>query len=159
MPLNRTCPAFDVSHAARLLLPVQRQRIGAQVFAPESILEPFGERGGLGVERLTALVLAEPARRACRQALGRIDIALHLAEGDRPLRDRAVGVEDCVVGVLPALVGEAGFAGAAIFDEAVAVDVAGAINPVQRRLDIGPKLAQGFDVAGMLDIEPGQQYE
>ena len=134
-------------------------RVGAEAFAPERLLEAFGERVCLRVERLAAYAFAEPTGGARRQALGGIDIALHLAKRDRPLRQRAVGVEDGVVGVLPALVGEPGLAAAVIFDEAVAVGVARTVDPAERRLDIGPKLAQRIDVAGVLGIKPGQQHE
>ena len=152
-------PGVRCPHAARALLAVERDRIGADVFAPERRLELFGKLAGLGIKRVAARGYAEPARRARRQALGRIDIALHFAQRDRSLRQRAVGVEDRVVGILPALVGEALFVGAAVFDETVMVGVARPVDPAQRRFDVGPELAQRFDVAGMLGIEPGQQHE
>ena len=104
-------------------------------------------------------MLAEPARAARGQTLRRIDVALHLAERDRALRDRAVGVEDRVVGILPALIDQTLLVGAVILDEAVAIGIARPVDPAQRRFDVGPELAQRLDVAGVLGVEPGQHHE
>ena len=72
---------------------------------------------------------------------------------------RAVGVEDRVVRILPALVDQALLVGAVILDEAVAVGIARPVDPAQRRFDVGPQLAQRFDVAGVLGVEAGQHHE
>ena len=67
----------------------------------------------------------EPARAARRQLLGGVDVTLDLGQRDRAFGQRAVGVKDRVVGILPALIGEPLFGRAVIFDEAVAVRIAG----------------------------------
>ena len=90
------------------------------------------------IERVADCLLAEATRAASGQALRRIDVALHLAERDRPLRYRAIGVKDRVVEVLPALVDQARFVGAVIFDEAVAIGIARPVDPAQRRFDVRP---------------------
>ncbi|MNN49177.1 hypothetical protein D3C81_1636870 [compost metagenome] len=48
-------------------------------------------------------------------------VALDLQQGDRPLGEATVAVEDRVLGVFPALVGQAGVGAARIVDQAVAV--------------------------------------
>ena len=63
------------------------------------------------------------------------------------------------MGVLPALVGETLLVGALVFDEAVAVEVAGAVHPAQSRLDRRPQFLDRFIIAGALRIEPGEQDE
>ena len=68
-------------------------------------------------------------------------------------------MEDRVEGILPALVGEPLFGGAPVLDEAVLVGIAGAIDPLQRRLDRRPQLRQRLVVAGAFDIKAGQQDE
>ena len=75
------------------------------------------------------------------------------------MRNRTVGMEDRVVGVLPALVDQAILVGAVIFDEAVAIGIARSVDPAQRRFNVGPKLAQRLDVAGVLGVKPGQHHE
>src|SRR5689334_15200812 len=117
------------AHAARALVAVERERIGADLLAPEGTLEAFAQRLGLAVQLRRELRHGEGARAARNAALGVIDIGLHLGERDRTAREAAIGMEDAVVGILPALVGEALLGGARIFDEAVAVAVAKAVDP------------------------------
>ena len=64
---------------------------------------------------------------------GGVDVGLHLAERDRALGQRAVGVGDGIPTVLPALVRQPGLGHAAVLDEAVAVAVA-----VQSRSSAAP---------------------
>ena len=73
-----------------------------------------------------------------RQELGAVDVALHLGQRDRAFGQMAVGMEDGVLGILPALVGQTLFGRPVIFDEAVAVGVAGPVDPGERGLDGGP---------------------
>ena len=47
-------------------------------------------------------------------------------------------MEDCVLRVLPALIGQPRFVRAMILDEAVVVGIAQTVDPAQRRFDIGP---------------------
>ena len=68
-------------------------------------------------------------------------------------------MENGIPAVLPALVGQAVFAFPVIFDKAVAVAVAIFVDPGQRRLDIGPQRADGFLVAGAVEIARRQQHE
>ena len=86
-------------------------------------------------------VPARPAARASqRRAAPRgVDVALDLAERDRPLGEPAVGVKDRVVRVLPALMHEAVRRLARVLDEAVAVEVAVALDPVERGAECRPE--------------------
>ena len=76
-----------------------------------------------------------------------------------PRRQRAVGVEDGVVGVLPALVHQAVGRLPLVLDEAVAVAVAVAVDPAQGGLDVGPERLDERPVAGALVVGAGQQDE
>ena len=88
-----------------------------------------------------ALGQAQPARARGGEALGGIDIALHLDERDRPLGQAAVRVEDRIVGVLPALVRQPRLGSARVLDEAVAIEITSLVDPRQRALDGRPQLA------------------
>ena len=72
---------------------------------------------------------------------------------------RAVGVEDRIVAVLPALVDQPGVALAAVLDEAVAVAIARLVHPAQRRQDVRPQPAHGLDVVGAFEIGARQHDE
>ena len=98
MPVKRAWPAFEARTAQRRFVAVERQRVGADLLAPERGLEFLAEA-------------ARPRPRAARRArdgralsaslgdraLGGEDVALHLAERDRPARAGTVGMEDRVV--------------------------------------------------------------
>ena len=135
-------PGIGGAHAARRLVAVERQRIGAELLAPERLLETLGEQLRLGLELAHHVETAEPPGAARRQPLGGEHVALHLGERDMAFGELAVGVEDGVEGILPALVGEPQLAGAPVFDKAVVIGVARAIDPLQRRLDRRPQLAR-----------------
>ena len=128
--------------AARPLVAVEGQGVGAQVVAPEALLERVAQPLGLAAQRARTLVVAKRGRELGGVHLGRIHVALHLAERHRPFGQRAVGMEDRVVRVLPALVRQAAIGGARVLDEAVAVGIAVTIDPGQRRLDVRPEPAR-----------------
>ena len=146
--------------AARLLGAVERQRIGAELGAPEGRFEALGEALGLGFEPVVRRPRRPmPARAARDRRFCGKDVTLDFGQRDVAFGQPAVGVEDRIVGILPSLVGQALFAGAAIFDKAVAIGVAQPVDPAERRLDGRPQLRQGFLVAGALGIEAGKQHE
>ena len=78
----------------------------------------------------------------CDGTFGSVDVALDLAERDRPLSQRTVSMEDRVKRVFPSLIGKAAVRFAVILDKAVAIAVAVLVDPEQRRLDAGPDLGQ-----------------
>ena len=86
--------------------------------ASASSQEPVGEAG-----------VAEMRRQFRGRVLGREHVGLHLAQRDRPRGAGAVGVEDGIVAVLPALIDEALLVGAMVLHEAVAVRVAELVDP------------------------------
>ncbi len=147
------------SHLARPLGAVERQRVGAELLAPERLLEALGQeqRGGFELGRLIDQSEAPGAAR--RQPLAGKDISLNLRQRDIAFGELPVGMKDRVEGILPALVGKPLLGGALIFDEAVLVGIAGAVDPLQRRLDRRPQLGQRCLVAGAFDIKAGQQNE
>ena len=112
------------AHAAGLLGAVERQRIGLELGAPECRLEALGKTSRVGFELARKLGASEPPRATRRHLLGGKHVALNLGERDRAFGGAAVGMEDRVVGVLPALVGEALLGLAAVFDEAIPVGIA-----------------------------------
>ena len=112
-------PGIRGAHLASPLLAVERKRIGAELLAPERLLETLGERLGLGLEPLRDVGHAEPQRASRGELFCGVDIALDLGQRDVAFRELAVGMEDRVEGILPALVGEPLFGGALVFDEAV----------------------------------------
>src|SRR2546421_328139 len=71
-----------------------------------------------------AIVQSHSVGAAGRRKLGRKDVALHFGECDIALDQAAIGAEDRVKRILPALIGEPLLGGAPVFDEAVAVCVA-----------------------------------
>ena len=75
---------------------------------------------------------------ARRQPLGGEHITLHFGQRDMAFGKPAVGVEDRVEGILPALIGKPQVAGAPVLDKAVVVGIAGTVDPLQRRFDRGP---------------------
>jgi hypothetical protein len=64
--------------------------------------------------------------------VGGVGVALHLGERDRGLGQPAVGEGHAVEGVLPPLVEQSGVGCPLVLDEAIAVAVAVALDPVQR---------------------------
>ena len=119
-------------HPARVLLSVECQGIGAEIGTPERRLEALLQRVGAGfeVERHRRLykMLGKPGRREP----GRVHIALHLTEGDRPHCEAPVGVRDRILAILPTLIQEPLRRLAAVFDKAVAVAITEALDPAQR---------------------------
>ena len=70
--------------------------------------------------------------------LRRIDITLDLAQGDRSFGQAAIFMKDRVVQILPTLVDQTVSVLAVILDKTVAIRIAVGIDPMQRRLDMGP---------------------
>ena len=68
-------------------------------------------------------------------------------------------MEDGIEGVLPALVAQPARRRLEVFDEAVVVAIAGAVDPRQRAVDRRPQAAQRVEIAGRLRIAAGQHDE
>ena len=98
------------------------------------------------------------ARELGTAALGVVDVALHLAGGDRPLGDAAVGEALRVGRVLPRLHDEAVIRAPQELDEAVPVAVAELVDPAQRlahrRLELAHERVVARPAPGL-----GEQHE
>ena len=68
-------------------------------------------------------------------------------------------MEDRIDGILPALVHQALFGRPPVFDEAVAIRIARAVDPAERGLDGGPQRGNRRHVAGSLGIKARKQDE
>ena len=109
---------------------------------------------------VVGLVVASDAARAARgQALGRVHVTLHFGERDGAFGQSAVGMENRVLRIFPALIGQALLAGAQILYETVAVRIAGTVDPAQRGFDRRPQRGDGLDIAGAFQIKAGEQNE
>ena len=152
-------PGVGGPHPAGPLVAVQGQGVGGQLLAPECLLEPLAQR--LGLLRQLRGPVRPPQHGSQRRAgpPGGVDVALHLAQSDGAMRQRAVGVEDGVVGVLPPLVQQAIGRLPLILHEAVPVPVAVAVDPVQGGLDVGPQGVDEGPVAGALVVGASEQDE
>src|SRR5918996_4086678 len=133
-------PGVRCADPAGPLVAIQRQDVGTEVVVPERRVEAETQLLGLTIQGRRALLEPEPSGNGSRPASGSVGIALDLDERDRPLGQGAVGVEDRIVAVLPALIDQPLTCPPAILDEAVAVTVAVLVDPSERRLDIGPEV-------------------
>ncbi len=131
-------PGVGGMHPALRLGAIERECVGAELLAPERRLKTLGKKLRLGLQLPHHVEAAQPPGAARCQPLGGEHIALHFGKRDMPLGQTAVGVEDGVEGILPALIGESELAGAPVFDKAVIVGIAGTIDPLQRRFDRRP---------------------
>src|SRR5438552_8213259 len=94
------------ANPARLLSTVERQGICGYVVTPKGPLKVSLQGRRPQAKTLRLLILAENSGEfGCTQP-GGVNITLHLAEGDRPLGQSAVGVEDGIIGILPALLNQ-----------------------------------------------------
>src|SRR5262249_42882268 len=114
---------IGAADAAGLLLAVERERVGAKLLAPEACVEALGQLMSFGSEAMRALGPRQTFGAICQHLLGAIDVALHLRKRDRALRQAAVGVENRILGIFPALVGETPLGCAIVFEKAVAIGI------------------------------------
>src|SRR6476646_4073048 len=98
--------------------------------------------------------MADLRRQSGGGQTGGVDVTLHLTKRDGPVGQCAVGVEDRVDGILPALVREPLWRVPAVLDEAIAVGIAGAGDPIQGRFDMRPKRSQELAVRGAVVVCP-----
>ena len=135
--------------ALHLALPaVQGQGEEPLVLHPEALVEGALEaRGGLR-QPLRALHVAELPVHGGEAPLGVVHVALRLGERHGALRRGAVVVHDGVLRVAPALVAQADARAALVLHEPVAVGVARAVDPRQRRVDGRRAQLEPVQVAG-----------
>jgi hypothetical protein len=109
------------------------------------------------LRRLSAA--AQNSRQRRTGPAGGIDIALDLAQSNRAPGQRAVPVEDGIVGVFPALVEQTIARLAVILHEAVTVPVPIAVDPQERRLQVRPEGLHEDPVPAPLVVGACQQDE
>ena len=121
MPREQRVSGIRRTDAARLLSPVERERVRLKVVAPERVLEPFAQAARPSRSHDGGIDLAERSAPSGAAADARERVALDLAQRDRRFRQRAVRVEHRIERVLPTLLDQAVRRAARILDEAVAV--------------------------------------
>src|SRR5690349_2127840 len=101
-------------------------------FDPEVAIESLAEGSGITLEPVGQRgVTPDVTCKASRSNARVVRISLDLASRDRPLRDRAVGEQDRIPRVLPALVDEAFGRARLVLEVAVPVAVAVPLDPFQ----------------------------
>ncbi len=123
-----------------LLAAIQREGVRARIGHPESPFEVVLEPCGGLFFALGELVLATQASQARDPQSRGVDVALDLDEGDRPVGEAPIAVANRVPRVLPALVGQAALGQPLVLDEAVVVQIAVVVDPLERREGVGPQL-------------------
>ena len=117
----------------RLLVPVERERVGAALLDPERLVEAALQLGRLALEpRRQRRVVPDLPRQLRQTHLRVVDVPLHLDRRDRRPGEGAVVEALRVAGVLPRLVLEPALGAALVLDEAVAVAVAVLVDPLER---------------------------
>src|SRR5947209_10779818 len=128
---------------------VDRERERLAILEPEVAIEARFQLRRLPLEALRERrVVPEGSSQAGGTDLGIVDVALDLARRPRQLRHRAVGEEDRVPGVFPALVLEPGLHVALVLDVAVAIAVAVGIDPVEGRARLAFEVLNECAIAG-----------
>src|SRR2546430_13977579 len=113
------------------LLPVESLRIELLAVEPERQLEATPELGRLPRKPLGHHRLAEALEDAAQPHLRLVDVTLHLDERHRQLHPASIRIEQRVVRVLPTLVAHAAAGALRILDEAVMVQIAVEVDPLE----------------------------
>ena len=128
------------------LVAVEGLGVEAALRHPEHGVELGLERVGLPLQLGGDLLPAQGAEVAGQPRLGVVDVALDLDQGRGQRRLLAVGADQGVVGVLPALVAHPQGGVLRVLDQAVLVEIAVAVDPLQGREHVGQQLAEEIDV-------------
>src|SRR5579872_3818353 len=88
-----------------------------------------------------------------------VGVALHLNEGNGRHTERAIRVDDAVVGVLPALIGQSLFRLRAVVYEAADAVPRIAVRPAEGALNAALEPPEGVEVAGPADVGAEQHEE
>src|SRR5439155_21317177 len=84
---------IGAADSSGLLVPVERQRVRAQLRTPEARVESLGELIGFSLEEPRALGPAEPFGAARQNLLGAVHVPLHLRYRDWALSKAPVGMK------------------------------------------------------------------
>ena len=141
------------------MVAVERQHERPQALVPKRLGEARAQHLRLAQIGLGARRMAQRRGDLGGAAKRAVDVALHLAERDGPLGQRAVGVKDGIVRVLPSLLDEPLVGLARVLDEPVTVGVAVPFDPGQRVIDVGRQRANEGGVTGPAEVGRGQHHE
>src|SRR5437868_2057398 len=147
------------AYPALAFFAVQRNRVSRQLLAPEGGFEIFAERLSLKTQFRGTAGMAERGCDLRGAEPGGVHVPLDLTQRDGTFGQRAVRVKNGILRILPTLLDEAFGRAAEIFDEAVPVGVAVAIDPTQCQLDVGPDGAQELEVADTLVVSRREHDE
>ena len=132
----------------RALLTVEGEGVGRPVRDPERSLEAGSEMLGVLRQSHGERGVAKSSRQPGHPNARVVRVGLDFDQGDRPVGDPAVPIADRVGRVLPAMLDQAAMCPAPILDEAVAVEVAVVLHPLERGKGIRPELLHEPEVAG-----------
>src|SRR5437667_3226035 len=93
------------AHRAGSFLGIECKSVGGAILEPEGRLEALLQAGGRLLQFDGLLAPVERIRQFDTPAIGGEGIGLYLSQRDRRLGKVAIGVEDRIAAVLPALVG------------------------------------------------------
>src|ERR1700724_3211122 len=83
-------------------------------------------------------------------------VTLHLTKGNWAARQGAVGMENRIVGIFPALIDKARSRLPRIFDKAVPIRIAKRVDPSQSCLDIRPDRVDRSEVSSPVEVHSSQ---
>ena len=148
------------THLARALAPVERQRVGPEIVAPERPIEPLAQLLRLAQQRRARGPRGRGARPAARPAawLRRRIPAPRRARSGLRRACRLRGTPNRWSPSSPGARGRSAIA-AGVFDEAVAVDVAVLVDPASARSTWSHSPAMNVPVAGALVVVAGKDHE
>ena len=158
-PAQQHMAGIGAAYPAGPLGAVQSQGIGPEILEPEGGLEAPLQLPGQLLELAGFRRAAERRRHGAGAEISGIGIGLDLGERDGRLGQASVFMHDGIGAVLPALVDETVERFPVIFEKAVAIGIAKAAHPADRRLDMGPDPPDELEVAGPLIIARRQQDE
>src|SRR5258708_6873783 len=118
-------------HLDTLFVAIERQRISADFRRPEVLFEFLLQLGRFLPELVRETILSEHRGHTRGRDLSGIDVALYFRQGERPLREAAVAVEDGIVTIFPALVRQSLIGFARVLYKTVTVGIAGSFDPIE----------------------------
>src|SRR5207248_2656298 len=116
----------------RTLVAVERQRECAELLEPKSIDDLGAKTLGFDAKTDRRVRVAGTIEQLGGAYLRVVDVALYLDEGNGRFGQSPIGEGNAIARVLPSLVHQTARRGARVFDEAVPVDIAVAIDPLER---------------------------
>ena len=148
MPDQRQWPGLEATLRTLLLLAIQCERVEARLLVPERLVEPREKRRGFRSQLRRASAVAQGIVDFSHAQPGIVHVALQLAERLWALHQRAVGIDQGVAGILPALVLKSGGRARGVFLKAVPVAVAVLVDPIQAALRGRQMTLEQLAVAG-----------